>query len=133
MSLFSWKPEYSVGAPIIDAQHQKLFHMADDLHSAMSAGKGKDHMAELLSGLIAYTCEHFATEELMMRKCAYPAYVDHHKEHEDLTRQVKDFQKHFQANEAILTIDLMQFLSDWLTHHIKGSDQKMAAYVSKAH
>lgn len=133
MNLFAWKPEYSVGAPVIDAQHQKLFHMAGELHNAMSAGKGKEHMAELLTALIAYTCEHFAAEENIMRRCAYPEYNDHHKQHEDLKRQVTEFQKQFQDNQVVLTIDLMQFLSDWLTHHIKGSDHKMAAWVSKVH
>ena len=132
MSLFAWKPEYSVGAPVIDAQHQKLFRMADDLHHAMAAGKGKDRLGELLDALIAYTCEHFATEEAMMHKTAFPGFADHHKEHEDLKRQVVDFRKHMAANEAVLTIDVMEFLSNWLSHHIKGSDQKLASFIAKA-
>lgn len=129
MNLFDWKPEYSVGVPAIDAQHQKLFRMAGDLHNAMGAGKGKDHMAGLLAGLIAYTCEHFAAEEQIMQQHQYPGYSEHHRQHEDLKRQVLDFQQQMEANKVVLTMDLMQFLSDWLSHHIKGSDHQMAAWV----
>jgi hemerythrin len=132
MNLFAWKPEYSVGAPVIDTQHQKLFRMADELHLAMAAGKGKDQLRELLDALIAYTCEHFATEEAMMHKAAYPGFAEHHRQHEDLKRQVIDFQKQMAANQAVLTVDVMEFLSNWLRHHIKGSDQKLASFISKA-
>jgi len=133
MSLFTWKPEYSVGAPVVDTQHQKLFRMADDLHTAMAAGKGKDHLGELLDALIAYTCEHFSTEEAMMRKTGYPGFAEHHKQHEDLKRQVVDFRTQMTTKDAVLTIDVMQFLSDWLSHHIQGSDHQMADYISKSH
>lgn len=88
-------------------------------------------MAGLLSGLIAYTCEHFDTEEGIMRRAGFPEYARHRQQHEELKRQVLDFQKQVLENKVVLTIDLLQFLSDWLTHHIKGSDQKMAAWVKQ--
>jgi len=107
--------------------------MAAELHDAMVAGQGKSHMAELLKALVAYTAEHFATEERIMRQTGFPGYPEHHLEHEKLTHQVLEFQRQFEEGRAVLTIDLMQFLNDWLSSHIKASDKKMAAYVSAKH
>ncbi len=129
MSLFTWKPEHSVGAPVIDAQHQKLFRMADDLHHAMAAGKGRGHLGE---ALIACTCEHCATEEAMMRKTAFPGFAEHHKQHEDLKRQVVDFRKQMAANEAVLTINVIEVVSNWAEPPHRGLGQKMASFISKA-
>jgi len=33
IDMFEWKPEYSVQIPEIDAQHQKLFALAGELHT----------------------------------------------------------------------------------------------------
>ena len=72
MSLFAWNETYSIGVTEIDAQHRRLFSLADELHSAMNAGKGKAVLRKVLHDLITYTQTHFAAEERMMQKCGYP-------------------------------------------------------------
>ena len=52
MSLFQWKESYSVGNTEIDAQHKRLFQLAEDLHTAMTAGKGKQVLTQTLAMLI---------------------------------------------------------------------------------
>ncbi len=131
--MFEWKPQYSVQIPAIDAQHQRLFALAADLHLAMSQGKGKAALGQLLASLVDYTKAHFASEELFMRKYSFPGTDAHKKEHEQLTAQVLDFQKKFLSENAHLTVELLMFLKTWLENHIAGSDQKYAAYIrSKA-
>jgi hemerythrin len=133
MSMFSWRQEYSVGYPEIDNQHKKLFELADQLHSAMTSGKGKDVLGKTLSDLIAYTKEHFAAEERLMQAHRYPDYPNHKALHDTLTARVVGFQKEFEANRTALSIGLLQFLKDWLSHHIGETDRKVAAYFkSKA-
>ena len=129
MSMFSWQPEYSVGYPDIDNQHKKLFELADELHRAMTSGKGKDVLGKTLSDLIAYTKGHFATEERLMQAHHYPDYAKHKAEHDALTARVVGFQKEFEANRTALTVGLLQFLKDWLSHHIGETDRKIAAYL----
>jgi hemerythrin len=133
MSMFSWKQEYSVGYPEIDNQHKKLFELADQLHSAMTSGKGKDVLGKTLSDLITYTTGHFAAEERLMQMHHYPDYPKHKADHDTLTARVVGFQKEFEANRTALSIGLFQFLKDWLSHHIGETDRKIAAYLkSKA-
>ena len=130
MSLFAWKQEYAVGHPDIDEQHKQLFRMADDLHQAMMEGRGREALIGLYSRLVTYTRHHFAAEERLMRESAYPGYVQHHLQHEKLTEQVLTLQKNMASKQTTVTLETMNFLSDWLMHHIGGSDQKVAAHIA---
>lgn len=127
--MFDWKPEYSVSIPAIDAQHKKLFALAGELHTAMCQGKGSAVLEQSLSRLVDYTKDHFAAEERLMEKYKYPGLAVHKVEHEKLTAQVVEFQEKFRRKQALLTVELMQFLKSWLEHHISGSDQKYAAMI----
>ncbi|HML17250.1 MAG TPA: bacteriohemerythrin [Bryobacteraceae bacterium] len=129
MSLFAWSPQYSVGCAEIDQQHQKLFKMADDLHQAMSERRGRAVITDLLKRLIDYTVYHFATEEKRMQESGYPNYPQHRVEHVKLTDRVMAFQKKVVSGETMISIDVLQFLSDWLKHHIGESDQKLGTHL----
>ena len=127
--MFEWKPEYSVHIPEIDAQHQRLFALAAELHTAMAEGKGKTVLEQSLARLVDYTRTHFAHEERFMLQYHYPEAGAHKIEHDKLTAQVLDLQKRFRAGEKTLTISLMVFLKNWLEHHIAGSDQQYSVYI----
>jgi len=129
MSLFVWNDSYSVGSAEIDEQHQKLFHIADELHRAMLERRGKEALNGLLQRLVAYTRHHFACEERAMRDHAYPGYLQHRMEHEKLTGQVLEFQNKVTRGQATVTIEIMTFLSDWLRNHIQLSDQKLGKHM----
>ncbi len=129
MTMFDWKPEYAVGHPDIDSQHKRLFQLAAELHSSMLAGHGKEILNRVLANLISYTKHHFAAEEKLMQKSRYPAYLQHKAKHDQLTAQVVEFQKNFAAGRTTISVDLLQFLSNWLQHHIGLTDRKIAAYL----
>ena len=130
MSMFDWKEEYSLGHAEIDSQHQRLFELASDLHAAVAMGQGKAMMSKTLSHLVAYTRMHFATEERLMQAHQYPEYTRHKADHGTLTARVLDLQKDFETGRGALTIGLLQFLKDWLTHHIGETDRKIAIFLS---
>jgi hemerythrin len=129
MSIFRWKEEYSVDHSEIDTQHKRLFQLADELHSAMAAGKGSATLSKTLNDLIEYTKHHFASEERLMQLHHYPEFAAHKVLHDELTTRVMEFQKEFAAGRTSITIDLFQFLKDWLTHHIGETDRKVATFL----
>lgn len=129
MSIFQWKEEYSVDHSEIDTQHKRLFQLADELHGAMAAGKGTATMSKTLASLIDYTKHHFACEERLMQKHRYPGFAAHKVLHDDLTARVMEFQKNFAAGRTTVTVDLFQFLKDWLTHHIGETDRKVSIFL----
>ena len=131
MSLFEWNPSYSVGHVDIDTQHKRLFQLAGEVHDAMTAGKGKQILSQTLASLISYTKVHFSSEERLMQKYGYPDYPAHKAEHDKLTAQVVAFQTDFNAGRSSMTIDLMHFIKNWLTHHIGKTDQRVASYIKE--
>jgi hemerythrin len=129
MSLFVWKPEYSVGCAEIDQQHEKLFRIADELHRAILEQRSKEALAGLLKRLVDYTLYHFASEERLMQDYGYMKYLPHHVEHVRLTGRILEYLSVISKGDSAVTFDLLQFLSDWLQHHICGSDQKLGAHL----
>jgi hemerythrin-like metal-binding protein len=128
--LFPWSNTYSVHIGIIDMQHKNLVNIVNDLHQAMVAGYGKQKLGKILSHLVEYTQGHFKTEEHFMESQNYPEYAVHKAEHDHLTKTVLDFQDKFQKNEIGLTVEVMDFLKNWLGQHILGSDKKYAPFLN---
>ncbi len=93
----------------------------------MKEGKGKTVLEEILDTLVAYTNAHFRDEERMMEQSSYPDLAEHKLQHIALTKRAVDFQKQFKAGDTGMSIDIMQFLSDWLRNHILGTDAKYVA------
>jgi len=124
--MFEWKKEFSVGIASIDGQHQNLFAIGRELYAAMSAGQGKEKVGRILERLIQYASVHFAHEERLLQQCNYPAYEAHKKEHEALTKRVLAFQAEYNSGAVAMTIQVLQFMKNWLEHHILEQDRAYA-------
>lgn len=130
MSLITWEEKLSVGVETFNKEHQKLIQLINTLHEAMRSGTGKLVIGETLNELIKYTQSHFAHEEELMKKHQYPNFSMHKKEHDELTNKVIELNTKFETGEMILTIEVMQFLKDWLTKHILETDKQYGAFFS---
>jgi len=130
MPLLNWEESYSVNVSEFNDQHKKLIDLINKLFDAMKAGKGKDVMGDIFSELIDYTVVHFQAEELLMHKYNYPDMNSHIAEHNDLTRQAKELEAKFKSGASFVTIDVLNFLKDWLTKHIVGSDKKYGPFFN---
>ena len=129
MALMNWESRFSVSIKEIDEQHKKLFEIINSLHDAMKAGKGKDALGKVLSELVNYTVYHFGTEEKMFQKYGYPETALHKKEHADLTKQATELKAKFEKDGGIITIEVMNFLRDWLNNHILKIDMKYIPFL----
>jgi hemerythrin len=127
--LFPWSETYSVQISIIDTQHKNLVGIVNELHQAMVGGHGKEQLGKILSNLVKYTQAHFKTEENFMESHRYPAYSAHKAEHDRLAKTVVDFQSKFQEGEVGMTIEVMNFLKDWLGKHIMGTDKRYTPFM----
>lgn len=129
MPFFEWTDQFSVGVDTFDTQHKKLAGYLNDLHDAMLDGRGNHALASILNGLIEYTKTHFEDEENAMQQYGYEQLEDHRDEHAELTDQVLRFQRQFLAGEAILSVPIMQFLKEWLSHHILETDKQYEGFM----
>jgi hemerythrin len=125
---FQWSEKLQTGVRRFDEQHKKLISMVNELHMAMSAGKGKEVLLKTINGLIKYTVEHFDDEEKAMLANKYELYNEHKTEHEDLKLQVGEFMKKYNE-DIVTTIELYEFLVNWVSKHILVTDKKYGPFL----
>lgn len=131
MEVAIWNDKYSVGSELLDGQHKTLFRLVNELHDAMMTGRTRNIMDATLDRLIRYTETHFKEEEREMAAGNFPGLAAHKKEHEDLTNKVKALQASFREGSVVIGLEVMNFLTTWLSHHILESDHKYAPYLKR--
>ncbi|MGK9367336.1 bacteriohemerythrin [Melioribacter sp. Ez-97] len=131
MSLINWNDTYSVRVKVLDSQHKKLVDTINLLYDAMKQGKSNEVLAKIIYDLIGYTKTHFKSEEDLFEKYNYPNKLSHKKEHDDFVNSVGKFYEDFQNNRAGLSLEIMNFLTNWLTKHIKGSDKAYSKFINE--
>jgi hemerythrin len=132
MALITWGPALAVGVKEIDDQHKKLIDLVNQLNDAMHAGQGKDKLGPVLAELVRYTVYHFGTEERLMAQHSYEFSAGHKAEHKKLVEDVGTFKAKFDAGNAMISTEIMNFLRDWLSKHIMQTDKKFGQALNKA-
>ena len=129
MELISWNKSYETGHPIVDGQHRNLFALVNNLHTVIQDGHSKTILVETMEKLASYVDTHFKTEEELMLSNSYPYFESHKQKHDELKGQAFKLIKLFSMGKVDLTATISKFLSDWLTHHIMGTDIAMIKWV----
>lgn len=130
MSLILWNNGLSVNIRSIDSQHQRLVEMINKLHDSMKKGESNAALSGILNDMAAYTLVHFKTEEELFAKYNYPQKDRHVAEHKEFVKNVRSFIEEFKAGRKTLSLDVMNFLTQWLSQHIKGEDKAYTAFLN---
>lgn len=131
MTFFTWNENMSVGILQLDIQHKNLINMINNLYNAMSAGKGKEILPNILKEMSAYAVSHFSTEEKFMQQYGYPEYETHKKEHELFVKKVQEFNREFAKGNISITLNVANFLKTWLSNHIQNTDKKYGPFLNE--
>jgi len=123
-TLMPWNSTLATGVKIVDQQHKVLVDMINGLYAAMKAGQGQDVLEKLLDGLAAYTVQHFDMEEKYFDQFKYAETATHKQAHTTLKKQVMDFIGQYKSGKAGVSMDIMNFLRDWLVNHIQKTDMR---------
>ncbi len=130
MPQFNWDSRYSVRVKRFDEDHQELFRILNTLHDAMMARRGQQVLQQVLDELLRYTDGHFSREEEVMRKAAYPQLQAQIDQHRRFTEKIKEVSAKYKEGSVGLTIDILDFLTDWLKKHILGVDQQYSDFLN---
>lgn len=128
----NWDRGMSVGVVKIDHQHQRLLAMFNALSTAMTEGRGRDELGELLHGLAGYALTHFATEEQLLGQIKYPALAQHHARHQEFKGRVLEFSERLKGGDVLLTSAVLLYLRGWITGHILEEDARCKPYYELA-
>ncbi len=130
MAFMTWDQSYSVKVAKCDEDHRKLFALLNNLHDAMSAGKGAQIIGKVVKDLSDYAKFHFAGEEQLLEKTHYPALASHLAQHRMFEKRVEQFHKDVEKGVLGQAISVGSFLQEWLTNHIKQVDKQYSAHLN---
>ncbi|MEZ0536981.1 bacteriohemerythrin [Caldicellulosiruptoraceae bacterium PP1] len=126
-----WASNFQTGIETIDEQHKELIDRVNKLLDACSQGEGKKVLPEVLDFLQNYVVEHFSTEENLMKKYYYPAYLTHKKEHDNFVATFKSLREEIDTKGTglLITTRVNRLVVDWLKTHILYVDKQLGSYL----
>lgn len=130
MGPLQWKPSYSVGVPILDADHKRLIDIINRIDQAESDG---DTVQWALRQLTAYARDHFQREEKMLEAVDYPQLANQINEHKQFVQWLNTLRESLPGTapfKATITEAVSNYLKTWLTQHILESDMEYKEYLA---
>jgi hemerythrin len=128
-----WHNSYSIGIPLIDAQHQELINLTNKLYEGCMSGREASRVVFLktIRGAVDYIGYHFSTEEKIMERVSYPyaEYIAHKQQHKDFVREVLREVDDFSSGKKFTPNAFVYFLKDWVLTHIAVTDKKLGEFL----
>ncbi len=121
MVLIEWSLALSVDIEVIDTQHKKLLNYMNELYDAIVQRREHDILIRLFNDLEEYTRTHFTFEEVYFDEFNYDGKDAHVLQHKEFIKQLGVMKQEIFNNSKDVE-DLLDFLVNWLMHHIKGTD-----------
>lgn len=124
---FKWSQDYSVGNELLDAQHQKILKICEDINARIDAG-ATDFSSYILA-LSHYAQTHFKTEENLLHETGYPDLESHEQAHRIFYAKLAKL--HVNNMHGRLDVDeLREFVNEWWLEHILIEDMEYRPYFS---
>lgn len=129
MPFIQWNSSFSVGSPVLDADHRKLIEILNQIYDAWQEHSSTVELGRLFDELMDYTDGHFSREESKLAARDYADLARHHAAHERLRELVLAFRsRHLAGQQADkLTEEMAKFLKSWLLDHILEEDMRYSS------
>lgn len=129
---FIWSSDFETGLDAVDDQHHHLVDLINRFsEQVVQQTVTRADLATLLAELSDYTHYHFRDEEALMAAHGLSAeYITRHKAvHGEFIGQLELMKTQLQPYSPDDWKVLLNFLYQWLGHHILGLDQSMARQI----
>lgn len=125
--MYKFKDEFRTGIESIDEEHKKLFEIADRAYETLMdefIPDKYDYIVEILGELKDYAEFHFKNEEEYMMSIRYKKFISHKAEHVEFMDKIAGYDlSEVDENQKQVILELLDFLNDWLVHHIMENDK----------
>ncbi len=130
MAYFEWADDMVIDGGALDADHQQLIALVNELHSATSQGLGQSVVAGVMDRLVTYTEQHFAREEQIMVTVRFARLDEHQRLHRKLD-ELHGLQAQYRGGSITTAAQLSTLLRDWLSLHIRRNDRELRDVLPK--
>ena len=136
MSGFKWKEEYNLIIEEIDKQHRKLMEIGKKAYDIAIIDDGYDRYDEIISiidELLEYTKYHFEYEENMLKEYNYDHIHEQVEEHGFYVYKINEVSERedIDDNQRKVILEIIDFLSEWISQHIMVADRKYAVFLKR--
>ncbi len=131
MDWIPWDNTLKTGHAQMDADHNGLAELFNQLADAVEKGKGKDFCGRVLNDIIEHARTHFNLEEQLMAERHYSKFAQHQAEHAMLIGQAINYRATFDVDAKKSPVAVAHFPEVWLAFHILFSDKELADFLTR--
>jgi methyl-accepting chemotaxis protein len=129
--LIVWSSKYCIGINEIDDQHKVLVEIINKLYASFGSSKSKKEIKKNLKELVDYTVYHFGNEERYFKQFGYKETTQHINQHQKFVEKIQKFAQEFETGDSTVSLDIINFLKDWLIGHILKIDAQYVPFLKK--
>ncbi|MBP2031831.1 hemerythrin [Clostridium algifaecis] len=131
---FEWNEKYSLNIEEIDNQHKQLMAIGKKAYDIAILDDGYDRYDEIMTiidELLDYTKYHFEYEENMLKKYNYGHIHEQEEEHGFYIYKINEVasREDLDDNQRKVILEIIEFLSQWITQHIMVADRQYAVFL----
>ncbi len=119
-----WDEAYCSGEPTIDAQHQRLFALANGLFGASASRQPASEINLRLHTLAAHAAQHFHDEEVILQPAGYGGREGHARAHEELLAKMRQLQVEAEGGQVELARLVEFFIMEVVQGHLMAEDRQ---------
>lgn len=122
-------PDLKVGNPEIDAEHEALCALMNEVAAKVEAGEDTEQVAAVCQQLRAALRKHFDSEHLIMSAVGYPGADRHDHNHDqelaDVQRRLDLYTVGELSGSALVHYLFMRF-----ANHVRFEDRKLGEFIA---
>jgi len=127
---FVWQDAFSIQIAHMDTHHKRLMEIANAIIETLGTGGDLGSLAKAFDALVDYTQYHFAAEEEVMARYAYPGASYHIEHHQRLLAQVVAYNDRILDGTLPTREAFRHFFEGWMIRHILDEDRKYGQFLN---
>ena len=128
-NLIVWDKKFELGIPTIDAQHERLVELCNNLYQGIIRQKNSGNAAwqsalsDTLRETVDYILVHFRDEEKLLAAIGYEQINEHKQQHQEFVAKTTETIANFDKATFQTAFDFVKFLYEWVLRHIAYEDK----------
>jgi hemerythrin len=131
MDILKWRTSYETGIPSMDAQHQQLISLVNQMYNIVRDHEGDAALDAVLGEMSEYAKKHLQEEEALLREHSYPDINDQEGDHAKYLEQIKVLYSELEKDRETAAKNIYAFLRSWWITHIVGMDKKYGPFLQE--
>ena len=123
-----WTKDHTAFVPEIDAEHQSMFLLLQELRQAVLEGE-RQQLGSRLDSFTVEVTRHFRHEEKLMLATRYSAFAWHRQQHETARTKLACLSECTRGDERPSITQAFESVVEWLRDHTGVADRMFGAHL----